>query len=100
MIAAEMPKAGPLRTVPLPRSHQIELSNGLRVIASSRAEIPASLRVPLVSAVLVLSRGSAADPVRLPGVAATASALLRQGTRTHSALELDVAVDALGARLD
>lgn len=100
MIAAEMPKAGPLRTVPLPNSHQTELPNGLRVIACSRAEIPASLRVPLVSALLLVNRGSAADPVRLPGVAATASALLRQGTRAHSAVELDVAVDALGARLD
>ena len=100
MIAAEMPKAGPPRTVPLPRSHQIELKSGLRVIASSRTETPASLRVPLVSALLVFNRGSASDPARLPGVAAMTSVLLRQGTRSHSALELDVAVDALGARLD
>lgn len=78
----------------------MRLPNGLRVIASSRAEIPASLRIPLVSAMVVLERGSASDPPKLPGVASMTSALLRQGTRRRSALELDLAVDELGARLD
>lgn len=99
MIAAGMPQAGPPRSVPLPRSHEIRLDNGLRVIAASR-EIGASLHIPLVSAVLAVNRGSASDPPRLPGLAALTLGLLRQGTAKHSALELDIAVDALGARLD
>ena len=100
MIAAGMPSPGAPRSVPLPRSHEIRLPNGLRVIASSRAEIASSLRIPLVSAMMVLDRGSASDPPSLSGAAIMTSALLRQGTRRRSALELDLAVDALGARLD
>lgn len=100
MIVHEMPLPGPARNVPLPRSHQIRLDNGLRVIASSRAEIPASLRIPLVSAMVVVNRGSASDPPSLPGVASMTSALLRAGTQRRTALELDLAVDEIGARLD
>lgn len=100
MIAAGMPSPGAPRSVPLPRSHEVRLPNGLRVIVSSRAETPSSLRIPLVSAMMVLDRGSASDPPLLPGVAVMTSALLRQGTRRRSALELDLAVDALGARVD
>ena len=99
MIAAGMPQAGPPRHVPLPRSHEIRLDNGLRVIAASR-EIGTSLHIPLVAAGLSIDRGSASDPPRLPGVAAMTMGLLRQGTRKHTALELDMAIDSLGARLD
>lgn len=100
MIAPGMPAPGPPRSVALPRSHEMRLRNGLRVIACSRAEVPAALHIPLVSAMIVVDRGSAGDPPALPGVAAMTSALLREGTKRHSALELDLAVDALGARLD
>jgi zinc protease len=100
MIASGMPQAGPPRSVPLPRAHEIRLENGLRVVVCSRAEMPGSLRVPLVSGMLMVDRGSAGDPPKLPGVSAMTSALLRQGTRRHTALELDQAVDAIGARLD
>lgn len=95
-----MPQAGPPRSVPLPHSHEMRLSNGIRVIAFSRGELHESLHIPLVSGLLMLDRGAAKDPPKLPGVAAMTSTLLRQGTRRHTALELDVAVDAIGARLD
>jgi zinc protease len=48
----------------------------------------------------VIERGGASDPPRRPGVAAMTSALLREGTKRRSAQALDLAVDALGARLD
>lgn len=99
MIVAGMPEAGPPRSVPLPGSHEIHLDNGLRVIAASR-ELGANLHIPLVSAVLAVKRGSASDPPRLPGTAGLTLSLLRQGTAKHSALELDIAIDAIGARLD
>jgi len=99
MIASGMPKAGPPRSVPLPRSHEIRLPNGLRVIASSR-DVGAALHIPLVSALLALDRGSASDPTQLPGTSVLTLGLVRQGTARHSALELDIAIDALGARLD
>lgn len=100
MIASPMPQAGPPRSVPLPKSHEERLANGLRVVVFSRGEIPASLRIPLVSAAITLERGSASDPPRRPGVAAMTSALLREGTKRRTAAELDLAADALGARLD
>ena len=95
-----MPAPGPQRTVPLPHAHELILENGLRVIAISRAEVPTTVRVPLVSAVIAFNRGSAGDPQGLSGLAAMTSALLSQGTKRLSALELGVAVDAIGARLD
>jgi zinc protease len=100
VIASPMPQAGPPRIVPLPRSHEIRLDNGLRVIASSRSEIAESLHIPLVSALLAIDRNGEADPPKLPGVAAMTSSLMRQGTKSHTALELDLAVDAIGARLE
>ena len=100
MIATGLPQPGPPRRVPLPSAHELHLENGLRVIAVSRAEIPSSVRIPLVSAVISIDRGSVSDPSSGPGVAAMTSALLRQGTKRRTALELDVAVDSIGARLD
>ncbi|MGH7684524.1 MAG: insulinase family protein, partial [Vulcanimicrobiaceae bacterium] len=99
MIASPMPQAGPPRSVPLPKSHEEHLANGLRVVVFSRGET-AGMRIPLVSASIAFERGSASDPPRRPGVAAMTSALLREGTKRRSAAELDLAADALGARLD
>jgi zinc protease len=95
-----MPQAGPPRTVPLPHSREIRLASGLRVIAFSRGELRESLHIPLISALLMVNRGAAKDPVKLPGVAGMTSTLLRQGTAKHSASELDLAIDAIGARID
>jgi len=95
-----MPQAGPPRSVSLPHSHEIRLASGLRVIAFSRGELRESLHIPLISSVLIGNRGAAKDPVGLPGVAAMTSTLMRQGTTRHTALELDLAIDAIGARLD
>ena len=100
MIASGMPQAGPPRSVRLPRSHETRLPNGLRVIASSRDAIAEALHIPLVSALLAFDRGGAYDPPKLPGTSALMLGLLRQGTARHTALELDVAIDAIGARLD
>jgi len=100
VIASDMPQAGPPRSVPLPHSHEIRLSNGMRVIAFARGELRESLHIPLISGILMLDRGAAKDPPKLPGTAAMTSTLLRQGTKRRSALELDLAVDAIGARLD
>jgi zinc protease len=72
----------------------------MRVIAYARGELRESLHIPLISALLMFDRGAAKDPPKLPGVAAMTSTLLRQGTKRRSALELDLAVDAIGARLD
>ncbi len=95
-----MPQAGPPRIVPLPHSREIRLASGLRVIAFSRGEMRESLHIPLISALLMVNRGAAKDPVKLPGVAAMTSTLMRQGTAKHTATELDLAVDAIGARID
>jgi len=95
-----MPQAGPPRNVPLPHSREIRLASGLRVIAFSRGEMRESLHIPLISSLLMVDRGAAKDPVKLPGVAAMTSTLMRQGTARHTAAELDLAVDVIGARLD
>ena len=96
---AELPAPGPSRTVPLPHARERRLNNGLRVIAFSRAEVPANVRVPLVTASLTVERGSANDPVPLSGLAAMTATMMMQGTRRRSALEMGAAIDSVGARL-
>jgi len=75
VIASGMPQAGPPRSVPLPHSREIRLASGLRVIAFSRGELRESLHIPLISSLLMVNRGAAKDPPKLPGVAAMTSIL-------------------------
>lgn len=73
-----------------PKIEEAKLSNGLRVLVVTRRELP------IVDVQLAIPRG--ADQAR-PGLAAFAAALLTQGTKSHSALQMSDAVKDLGASL-
>jgi len=70
------------------------LANGLRVVVAPDRDLP------LVSAALSLPAGGASDPRGRPGVANMTAALVTQGTRTRSAVDIAQQVEALGGELD
>jgi zinc protease len=77
-----------------PRIHRQLLSNGLEVRA-----IPHH-NVPVLSAVLLVRGGTAADPGDRPGLAAFTADLLDEGSGGRNALEVSDAIARLGADLD
>ncbi|HUE95589.1 MAG TPA: pitrilysin family protein [Longimicrobiaceae bacterium] len=85
------PGTPPVPTVP--RAERFQLENGLRVVVVRRGDLPQ------VFARLVVPAGSAADPVGAPGTASLTGALLLEGTRSRSAIELHERIDSLGAAL-
>jgi zinc protease len=87
------PAAGPAIVSHLPEPVTQRLANGLTVISVSRPGLP------LVSASIVVERGSASDPEGRAGRAALTSAVMTEGTATRSAGEIDQAAEALGASL-
>jgi zinc protease len=82
------------RPYKLPPVTETRLANGLTVLM---AEDP---RVPLVTARLVFLAGNKRDPNDLPGLAASVSAMLLQGTTTRSFQQIAEQLDDLGAVLD
>ena len=77
-----------------PRIHRRVLSNGLEIRAICHHN------VPVLSAVLLVPGGTAADPPERPGLAAFTADLLDEGSAGHSALEVSDAIARLGADLD
>jgi zinc protease len=89
----EMPKAGPVKAAQFPTPDQFTLPNGLTVIVSERRELP------VVSANLVFASGSGANPPGMPGLASFTAAMLDEGTKTRTALQIADQAAALGATL-
>ena len=56
--------------------------------------------VPVVSFVLLLSSGSAADPVDRPGLAALTADMLDEGSRWRSAIDIEEALSSMGAQFE
>jgi zinc protease len=56
--------------------------------------------VPVVSFLLLLSSGSAADPPRLPGLAALTADMLDEGSGPLSALDIEDALSSMGAQFE
>lgn len=77
-----------------PRIHRHVLSNGLEVRTIAHGS------VPVMSAVLMVPGGTAADPPERPGVAAFTADLLDEGSGGRSALDVSDALARLGADLD
>jgi zinc protease len=80
--------------VELPAAVEHVLDNGLRVAIAPRRELP------LATVHLVLEVGASADPKGKSGLAAFAADLVRRGTKTRSADEIDGTVELVGGRLD
>jgi zinc protease len=93
---ADRSKAPVLGTAPelrLPKLQRATLTNGLKVILAERHD------VPLVNFWMATDAGYAADQFSNPGTAKLMGALLIDGTRTRSALEINDQAALLGAQL-
>ena len=87
------PKSGKRKPLDLPQATSFKLENGLTIIHHYRPNLP------LVSAYLTFKSGSDANPVDKPGLASLTAALLDEGTKTRSALQIADEVATLGASL-
>jgi zinc protease len=79
--------------VTFPGFQRDTLSNGLKLIVVERPEIP------VVGLRLVLDAGYAADQFARPGTASMAMAMLDEGTKTRSSLQISEELALLGATL-
>jgi zinc protease len=77
----------------LPKLQRATLSNGLKVILAERHE------VPLVNFSMATDAGFAADQFAKPGTAKLAGAVLTDGTKTRTALQITDEAALLGANL-
>lgn len=87
------PQLGEPKPLTLPQVHERTLSNGLRLLVVEHDELP------IADLVLVVRSGSEADPARKEGLASLTSAMLDEGTRTRSALQIADQAAFLGVRL-
>ena len=89
----DMPRPGPDPKFALPKLQRRTLSNGLEVLIVKHSELP------VVEMSLVLKTGGTADPLDRGGLASLTAALLDEGTKTRSALEISNQLASLGASL-
>lgn len=87
------PPLGPDPEITLPAVWKDELSNGLKIYGIEQAELP------LVQFSLVLRGGQLLDDLEKPGVANLVGAMLMEGTRNKTPVELEEAIDDLGASI-
>ena len=85
------PKANP--KFALPNIEKSKLSNGMEVWLVRQTELP------IVSMNMVFKTGSTEDPQGLTGLNDVTSALLDEGTKTRSAVDISNQVQAIGAQL-
>ena len=88
-----VPAAGPALTFHLPVPTSFTLKNGLKVYLVHDSSLP------VVSTSLVSRAGSETNPADKPGIASFAAALLAEGTKTRSAIEVAEAAERLGTSL-
>jgi zinc protease len=91
---SRLPVPGPTRALPFPTIDKSTLPNGLRVWTARHAQ------VPLVSFMLLLRRGAAADPPGKDGLAAVTADMLDEGSGELSAIEIHQALSRIGAQFD
>jgi predicted Zn-dependent peptidase len=77
----------------LPQLQRRKLSNGLEVLIVEHHELP------VVNMSLVLKTGGAADPRERSGLSSLTAALVDEGTKTRSALDISNQLSAIGASL-
>ncbi len=85
---------GPGPVLRFPDVRRRVLANGLRVWTVEHRD------VPVVSFLLLLSRGSAGDPAERPGLAALTADMLDEGSGDRSALDIQDALAGIGAQFD
>jgi zinc protease len=90
---SKLPEPGALPETKFPELQRSTLSNGLKIVLAERRSIPQ------VRFDLLLDAGYAADQNGIAGTASLAMAMLDEGTRTRSALQISDELAALGANL-
>ncbi|HXE79625.1 MAG TPA: pitrilysin family protein [Vicinamibacterales bacterium] len=88
---AEPPAPLASRPLKLPVPTKLELPNGLTILLVEQHDLP------VVSANVVVATGTGANPPDLPGLAGFTAAMLDEGTKTRSALEIADEAARLGA---
>jgi predicted Zn-dependent peptidase len=91
---SRLPDLGPERPFTFPDIERQTLANGLRVWTVEHWQ------VPLVSVLVVVPSGAAADPNDRPGLAAITADMLDEGCGSMSAIDVHEALGRLGAQLD
>lgn len=91
---SRLPVPGPARSFTLPAIEKSTLANGLRVWSIRHTQ------VPILSCVLLIDRGAAADPAGQDGLAALAADMLDEGSGDRSAIQIHEALALIGAQFD
>lgn len=89
-----LPAPGPEPAFEFPAIRKHALENGMQVWTVEHTA------VPLVTLLLLVPAGAAADPDERPGLAALTGDLLDEGAGDHSAVAMHEALARIGARLD
>jgi zinc protease len=88
-----VPPRGASSKISLPVPQRFKLSNGLTVLLDERHNLP------VITADLFFLSGSTANPPDKPGLAAFTAAMLQEGTRKRSAMEIAADTERLGAEV-
>jgi zinc protease len=89
----KMPEGGAAPAVVFPNVEKATLSNGMKIEFARRES------VPVVEFNLILNAGYAADQGGIPGTASLAMAMLDEGTKTRSSLQISDESQRLGANI-
>ncbi|HET8546898.1 MAG TPA: pitrilysin family protein [Bryobacteraceae bacterium] len=90
---SKVPEPGPVSDAEFPKLERATLANGLKIIVAERHA------TPLVNIALAVDAGYAADQFATPGTAKLAMAVLDEGTKTRTSLQISEQLESLGARL-
>lgn len=88
-----MPAPGPTPPFRLPEIERRRLSNGLEVLIVEHHDLP------VVNMNLVIRTGAAADPAGRAGLAEITAAMIDEGTKRRTALDISNGLAEIGARL-
>jgi zinc protease len=91
---SQLPAPGPDPVLRFPEVRRRVLDNGLHVTTVEHRG------VPVVSFLLLLSRGSACDPAERTGLAALTADMLDEGSGDRSALDIEDALAGIGAQFE
>jgi zinc protease len=89
-----LPPRGPEKAFTFPEIRRRTLETGLRICTVEHRQ------VPLVTVLLLVPAGAAADPPDRPGLAAITADMLDEGCGDRSALDVHEALGRIGAQLD
>jgi predicted Zn-dependent peptidase len=91
---SRLPIPGQTRPLPFPALSKSALANGLRVWTARHEQ------VPIVSLMLLVRCGAAADPPDSAGLAAVTADMLDEGSGDRTAIEIHEAIARVGAQFD